>query len=635
MKHQLRRMLCIAAALLLPAGCLQNVHTLFPDSVLTASAAEGWRSGTCGLDVVWSLDRGVLTVAGDGPMNYVPEEEDVPWYEYKDKIRSAVIQEGVHEISNMAFHGCGALTDVTFADSLQVIDGTAFLGTPWMKAQQAENPLVTFNSILINGQTCKGDITVPDDIETISGYAFEQNTNLTKITFPDSVWRIDTAAFSGCSALKEITLPPRLKKIQYALLKGCSSLTSVKIPYQVSLVGSCAFMDCTSLKEITVPDSVHDIYEQAFCGCTALQSITILDPECIIEGNAQTICNTYDSEGENAVFKGVIRGYDNSTAQEYAEKYGYSFESLGDASKRPRVFGEDLTWTLEDGVLTISGTGAMPDYDFLMNTPWENVRDSIQRVVLEEGVTSIGDYAFTQCSALASVSIPETVKSIGYLAFDSCTALKTVKIPGNVEIVGPAAFSDCTSLTTVYMLDGVKFVGGSAFQGCIGLRAVRIPESLTTIGACAFLDTQWLKIHKEETPLLIVNNTVIDGSTCSGDVIIPEGVTAIAGSAFEKNAKLESVVIPDTVTSIGSSTFENCEYLKKVTMPKLLCAERDHDSGRRDRDQCLHIHACFQSGLGDASFNPDLDRRLCVQGMHRSERDFDPGECGRDPGFGI
>lgn len=109
MKHQLKRILCIAAGMALTAGSLPHLQTVFPGIVLTASAAD---HGQCGISTFWRLDNGVLTISGDSGINMFVK--DPPWAPYRDEIRRVIIQDGVTDIKGNAFASCSALTDIRF-----------------------------------------------------------------------------------------------------------------------------------------------------------------------------------------------------------------------------------------------------------------------------------------------------------------------------------------------------------------------------------------------------------------------------------------------------------------------------------------------------------------------------------------
>ena len=149
--------------------------------------------------------------------------------------------------------------------------------------------------------------------------------------------------------------------------------------------------------------------------------------------------------------------------------------------------GENLTWTLDsEGTLTISGTGAMTDYSNDSKAPWFNSCSSIKSAIIESGVTSIGNYAFSGCSSLKSVTIPDRVTSIGTGVFGGCSSLTSVTIPNSVTSISENAFRYCDSLTSVTIPHGVTSIGDYAFCDCTNLTSITIPESVTSIGYSAF-----------------------------------------------------------------------------------------------------------------------------------------------------
>ena len=181
--------------------------------------------------------------------------------------------------------------------------------------------------------------------------------------------------------------------------------------------------------------------------------------------------------------------------------------------------GDNATWSLNDGVLTIGGTGAMTDYNTHGDNaaPWYEYREDITTVVIEDGVTSIGSGAFSGCSGLTSVTIPGSVTSIESEAFRECSALTSITIPNSVTSIGDAAFYGCSDLTSVTIGNSVTTIGDCAFQYCNALTNVTIPNSVTTIGGAAFM-------------------------SCA----------------------LTSITIPNSVTEIGWWAFRACNYLTDI-----------------------------------------------------------------------
>ena len=282
----------------------------------------------------------------------------------------------------------------------------------------------------------------------------------------------------------------------------------------------------------------------------------------------------------------------------------------------------EITWTLSnDGTLTISGTD-MPNYyyedrederygpPYISNIPWVDRRYGIKKVVIEDGVTNIGDYAFYDCTNLASVTIPnsvtsigsafygcsrltsitipESVKSIGTTAFYGCSSLTSITIPESVTSIGSSAFNSCSGLTSITIPNSVTSIGSSAFSGCSGLTSITIPESVTSIGAYAFSGCHSLtsvSISMKNIPKNIFNGfsgltsvTISENVTnigeaafrnCSGltSITIPNSVTSIGNSAFSGCSGITSVTISEGVTSIGTSAFSDCKGLTSVTIP--------------------------------------------------------------------
>lgn len=146
---------------------------------------------------------------------------------------------------------------------------------------------------------------------------------------------------------------------------------------------------------------------------------------------------------------------------------------------------EGFTWTLEDGVLTISGNEPMPEWDY-GECPWYEKCAEIKKVVIEDGITSISDSAFNRCDSLTEVTIPDSVTSIGFGAFSNCDSLTEVLIPDSVTSIGSNAFYCCHNLTEVTIQHSVTDIGRWAFIGCSSLTEITIPDSVTNIGDEAF-----------------------------------------------------------------------------------------------------------------------------------------------------
>lgn len=246
--------------------------------------------------------------------------------------------------------------------------------------------------------------------------------------------------------------------------------------------------------------------------------------------------------------------------------------------------GDDVTWSLDSdtGVLTISGTGAMADFSSFGSdaAPWYNQMSSITALVIGDGVTSIGEYAFNWCNKVTEVTIPDSVTSIGKYAFLWCEGLTEVAIPAGVTEICNGVFQHCTGLAEITIPAGVTSIGNYAFYDCNALTAVTVPAGVTNMGKGPFTGCNSLTgitVEQGNTAYVSVDGVLfskdrtmlVSYPAAKADTIytIPDSVTAIGGSLFEDCGNLTTVIIPDSVTSIGDCAFMNCGNLTDLTIP--------------------------------------------------------------------
>jgi len=240
----------------------------------------------------------------------------------------------VTRIGDWAFNSCYSLTSITIPDSVTSI------GIGALYECESLTSITIPDSVTNIGESAFAlcynltSITIPDSVTSIGDGAFSQCDSLTSITIPDSVTFIAYGTFCLCCNLTDVSLPSGATSIGSRAFEGCNNLTDIIIPSSVGGIWNEAFRGCDSLTSITIPDSVTNIGGEAFKDCESLRSITIKNPNCTIDGYEQTICNRYDSETDECFFTGTIYGYEGSTAQAYAERYGYNFEPIGGASSK-------------------------------------------------------------------------------------------------------------------------------------------------------------------------------------------------------------------------------------------------------------------------------------------------------------
>ena len=428
-----------------------------------------------------------------------------------------------------------------------------------------------YQNIYDSGIRC---LIIGSGIKTIGSYAFADCTDLAEIIVPDGVISIGDGAFQQNSGAKRVVLPPSTVYIGHGALRDCSALTSVSLPDSMS---NRLFLDmfegCTNLKSVDIPDGITDIYEGDLASCPNWTDIY------------------YDNWGR--VWNRVVSNVRDSIPDRMNVHFKDNIYDSGSC-------GENVTWTLTaDGTLTISGTGAMTDYTYDSRSPWYSCRTYIKRVVMQQGVTSIGGDAFWDCSGLTSVTIPDGVTSIGNYAFKGCSNLASVTIPESVTSIGGSAFSGCSGLTDIYYggygTDWQKLNVSIPTSATVHFKdniygkgdcGINVTWELTGDGTLIISGTGRISnySHDNNAPwyscrTYIKRVVIQQGVTSIGDrafwdcsgltsVTIPDGVTSIGGDAFSGCAALTSVEIPNGVTAIGGSTFSNCIRLAKVTIPK-------------------------------------------------------------------
>lgn len=290
-----------------------------------------------------------------------------------------------------------------------------------------------------------------------------------------------------------------------------------------------------------------------------------------------------------------------------------------------------ILYTLNDGVLTIKSQGVIEKYSDGTKLPWYDERDQITSIVLQDGVTEIGDSLFSNLTALEKVSFPDTLTSIGTNSFRNCSTLKSIELPSSLISIGTGAFGNCTQLQSARLSEGLESIGSWSFAYCSELTEIQLPETLTEIGSAAFYECSSLtnitipanvtevneftfvacsaledimiqgeltylggsvfggtKWFSEQTDWVIVQDKFLQTYKGSDtELVIPNGVEFICDSAFS-NKNIRSIVLSDSVKSIGSnafagtdletidlnqaeiigeSAFNGCEKLTSLTIP--------------------------------------------------------------------
>ena len=362
-------------------------------------------NGTCGTSVNWTLDdsSGVLDITGTGAMDdYSNFGNFAPWYDYCFDIKKCVVESGVTYIGNFAFYECEYMTEIVIGDSVTSFGVRAFDTCGLKRYTVSEN-----NSVYSSDNY--GVLFNKNKTEII-----ECRTDITVYEMPDSVEYITTKSFALGTGITSLTISKNIISIEKDAFRGHNRLTTI------------------IFKSSTPPTMGERAFELA------------------------TTATVYTTGwGSDEVFTTDIRG--NYTT--------FIYETLA-SEPLSGTCGSNANFTLDfsTGILTISGTGAMTNYSTASPSPWYDYRNDITSVVIEDGITAIGNYAFYYHSAIPSITIPDSVTSIGKYAFASCSAATTVTIGTGVTLISQKAFYASKLVTEVNFLGDQPTLEENSFQ---------------------------------------------------------------------------------------------------------------------------------------------------------------------------
>ena len=528
-------------------------------SPLQAMAAEAPLTGTTG-EVAWSLDAGTLTLSGSGATadyaSGTKAEKAAPWFNQMDEITKIVVEEGVTALGDRLFYGADNLAAVVFPEtSLKSIGEGAFRGCPALE-----------------------EIVLPDSLQTLERVSFFKCTGLKKTVIGGTMTELADQIFTGCTSLSHVEIPASVSKI-LATEKDGQAITT--------------FNGCTALSTVTFGGTV--------------QEWKLL----LAQGNSDELKNP----AITVTCADGVYAYDPNVA---LPNPGEEEPGEDDGAEETTVTGTtgDVTWTLNQttGILTLSGSGATADYagkgTAANAAPWLVYAEDITKVVIEEGVTALGDRLFYGANKLSEVVFPESsLKSIGVGTFRLCASLKEITLPDSLETLERVSFYECKNLEKV-VLGGenskLTTLKDQTFNRCNKLKEITIPASVTTflfsgnngpmssapLEAIHYTGTvaQWKallagtdsrEVKKGTITVYCSDDTYIDGSLGNGIVYTLDGGVLTLEARLESGempdfaspadlpwaADAESitkVVIQNDVTRIGANAFADCANIKEI-----------------------------------------------------------------------
>jgi len=543
-------------------------------------------SGSCGTSAVWNYDAATktLTISGSGPMTNYASAAETPWSSYMTQIETLIVAESVSIVGSNALNGAQSLKNVSLPSTLMGVSGSAFKDCPSITYAYVDK---TEGTVII-GDNNK-DLT--DHLQYKSAAA--SPTGGSCGTF--LTWQYDAAS-------KTLTISGTGPMTDYdtvALVPWSSYMTGIEtviVEEGVTTVGKNALNGASSLKTVRLPSTLVVVGIDAFDNCPA-----IIDARAnLYEGTLM-----FGSNNEDLTSKLVYN------TRPVNPNPGTGTEDGG------VIPGTSLTWNYSPstGTLSIKGTGEIPNYTSASQTPWAKYASVIEAIMVQDGITHIGDYAFANMPKVTDVHLPATLKTIGKHAFDGCTSLKTINLPSGLTSIGEGAFRNCSSLKKIEFPATLKEIGNEAFWGCSGLEEVIISSKSLTIGKDAFAGcTAIVKVilngvgeptvaegNENLTDHYVTRNasgTLSNGVQWKVDriegvltffgegevvredawrnemqyvhtVVFEEGITGIAANLLKDDLNVEHIEMDDSsITTIGEGAFQWCQNLESVTMPE-------------------------------------------------------------------
>ena len=564
-------------------------------------------NGICGPLAKWTYIESThtLIISGSGEMKDYNHGKITPgWNNFKSKIETVEVEEGITHIGDYSFENCSNLESLSIPSTVISMGVGTLDGTKWYDCQEdgvvyagkmvyrykgtmPENTCIeieegTLGIADLAFYDCKGlaSIIMPNSVVHIGSYAFygtSWDKNLpqgliyigkvlykyngtmpenTCIEIEEGTLGIADLAFYDCKGLTSIIMPNSVNNIGANAFGGCIELETITISEKVSSIANATFSNCSSLKTIIIPEGVKTIGLSAFWG-SGLTSVSIPDDVCFIDGNAFGGCISLSTASLGKKMRFIESGAFGScpnliSLEMYCDTISFNSGAFNNNNiKKITFFGKKV-----------------PSYDFCY------FFQELENVILSENVESISDKAFKDCTKLKTAKFSVRLKEIGNYAFSGCTNLESVAFPDSLNTIGNYAFQYCRNVTNWTLNKGLVHVGDAAFYNC-GQSSFFIPSTLQEIGGGALGGPNLTEVVFEESekPLICESNPI---NIYNGPTIVPVEKIYLGRTLISKNpnvlfthyfnslTQLSSITIGAKVTQFNPDDLINCSGLKSI-----------------------------------------------------------------------
>lgn len=459
-------------------------------------------AGGCGTAAKWNYANGVLRVSGAGAMDNYNQNGKQPWYDVIPNITKFVIEDGITTVGRRALYGARNLAEIEIPDSVESIELAAFYRCYGIKN-------IKFGGTGDSWSNIQKESSNDPYIRTATVVA----TDMMLGGCGNSVdWKFsgDTLIITGTGAMTNYN-----QNGQQPWFSAMGKIRNVIVEEGVTSLGKRALYGASTMNAIQLPSTIKSIELGAFLRCDKMQTISYNGS--YLEWNKVSV----DSTNKNYIDRVIVQTSDSQNG----------------------ICGSNLTWNFRDGILTISGTGKMSDYRSYGQEPWVSLMGSIQEIVIEEGVSTIGARAFHSATSLKKITIPSSVISIGLCGLYQIKTLSDVSYLGTKSQWNQIDVDQYSEA----VLNNAKITHKEAIDWSI------------SDGVLTITGTGPMENYSQNGKQLWY-----DKMTEISSVVIEEGVTTIGERAFYGAKNMVSISIPSTIKKIGLGAFLNCSALKNI-----------------------------------------------------------------------